>query len=285
MSIPMTNEAFMDLGQVSRWNLPGNPAPETAGTALQRQAQATIHEHRDWLMETPGVCSLGRSVLAFLPDFHSRGFRNLMPRFKRVLALGATADLDAADHAIRRAGASVSHDMHLVQAESADFMPAAFECLTAAVGGDFRQEMLTADAPSTRVREVQSLLETCGLTPLPGGLLRGRHGPVATVILLQDDGVPVGAATAVDLSSAGPEHAGTAMILAGAVAPGHQGRGLGGRLIAAAGIAAGVRLGTRRIIGVVEPGNIRALRMNARFGLVTRPGLAARYLEYVRHVI
>lgn len=282
MSIPQTNEAFMDLNQFIHWALPGDSGAETAGTALQRQAQTTIHEHRAWLMETRGLCSLGRSVAVFLPDFNARGFRSLLPRFKRVLALGTTSALDAADHSVRRAGASVSHDMHLVQAEAATYFSTALDCLATPTEAGIHQSMVPADMPTARLREIQSLLETCGLTPLPGGLLRGRHGPVATVILQQDDGTPVGAATAVDLSSAGPDHIGTSMILAGAVSPEFQGRGLGARLIAAAAVAAHTRLGARRIIGVVDPGNIRAMRMNARFGLVTRPGQAARYLECKR---
>jgi GNAT superfamily N-acetyltransferase len=256
-------------------------AVEPFGTPLQRDAQERIHHGRESIREAHGVCSFGRSVAVFLPEYTGRRFGGLVRDFRRVLLLGRKDRLSRLTHSTRIAGASVTATMPIIAADQRDFLPRAVAQLDntkTLTGTGYR--VLRNDASADEIRSIQELHSAVGLTPLPGALLRGHHSPVATIIQYDECARLIASATIVGLSDVGPGYADTAILVGVSVAPQIQGQGLGSGLTAASLMAARDVLGASRVIAVVHPANEVALRTNARFGMLPVAGLGAQYVEH-----
>jgi GNAT superfamily N-acetyltransferase len=222
-------------------------------------------------------------VAAFLPEFDGRDLNELVEDFQRVLVLGPSNRLDAVTQQTVGMGAEVSCIMPIVSVEESVYMPKAIarlDSMRAHLKGAYVP--LLPDARRNQIRAVQQLQKDVGLTPLPGALLRGYHGSVATTILEDERGELLAAATCVGLSDVGADYADTAILLGVSVSPNAQGRGLGSGLTAVSLITARTMLGARRVIGVVHPDNAAAFRTNARFGMLPAGGLGAQYVELER---
>lgn len=257
----------------------GHPvAVEPFGTPLQQDAQERIHYGRESIREAHGVCSFGRSVAVFLPEYTGHRFGGLVRDFRRVLLLGRKDRLSRLTDSTRIAGASVTATMPIIAANQKDFLSRAIAHLENTTGAGYR--VLHNDASTDGIRSVQELQSAVGLTPLPGALLRGHHGPATTIIQYDECGRLIASATIVGLSDVGPGYANTAILVGVSVAPQIQGQGLGSGITAASLLAARNVLGASRVIAVVHPANEAALRTNARFGMVPVAGLGAQYVEH-----
>lgn len=253
---------------------------EAAGTPLQKLAQKLIHRDRARLGGLNGAVSFGRSVAAFLPGIGSDSLGDLVIRFRRVLVMGLSDDVQAAVDATRSTGAEISGKMPIIGADDTEFLAAAKSILANfETNSSGRVSILNGDASASDLRDIQDLQMAVGLTPLPGAFLRGGHGRVSTVAYHDFEGRLLASATTVDLAEAGPDFMDTAILVGVSVHPDRQGLGLGKAITAAALIEARNMLGARRVVAVVSPTNEIALNTNAKFGLHPVAEQTAVYLE------
>jgi hypothetical protein len=244
---------------------------EWCGDPEEVRAQQSLASARPWLAAQKRLLSQGRTLLVF--DGH--GFdppllTSLVEKFGRVLVHAKASGLPRVSEALRADGAEVNELLHLVCGERARVL----ERVEAIVGSRGLPPGWTfggvdTAAPSKLVKSIQSLHRETGVTPLPGGFVRGEGVEAHTVVLYDARGATAGCATVQNLSGRDSSFDGAAMVLGVCLRADARGRGLS-PLLNGLALSHGLReFDAARVYELIEEGNLPSLRMNEACGLET----------------
>jgi len=239
------------------------------GTELQQRLQAASDEAVPWMRKTPGACNAGRfmgtddpdrlgwdHIVSMLNRDGVFGFRMIKaeaipPIRERLLNCGYR--LDTWDVFLGRA-----ETVRLARAVADNGLPDGFS------------ELLLDGEDGPRTRQVQSLMNDCGVVPFSGAMLTGAVGPASAVVIADSDGSPVATAfTYLGHFSHSPFRE---LAWGGLVAVSHKVRGQGlGKLVNALMVVRAIEIGATGIYELVSSTNTASRRMVEASGVVHAP--------------
>src|SRR5436305_1256296 len=248
------------------------------GSDFDVAAQQRVFAQRDWIDAQPGLVAQGRAVCLF--DAHTRPpqlLDELIERFYRVYVFidkGAKVDwmskLRAAGHhaypySVLTGQQQLEHCKSLLDRE-----PPIRGVSIAHVPDDGGLQY---------VEQVQELYAKANLLPQPDYFVAGNDNTVITSVLLDEQGLVIGATLFHHLAKVGPEYSQVGCALNSAISPNRSpgasrdGRGirvssLAAWLNAAAVLRSRDQFGTREIWSYARPNNRRALAFHRELGAV-----------------
>jgi hypothetical protein len=188
------------------------------GSDFDRLAQQRVLAERDWIDAQPGLVAQGRAVCLFNAETRSPQFLDeLIERFYRVYVFIDAAEkadrvskISAAGHhayeyAVFVARQRLEHCKSLIDQES----PLRGASIIHLSGRGERQVL----------EQVQELYQKANLLPQPDYFVSGYNGTVITSVLLDGQGLVIGATMFHHLAMAGPEYSQTGLALGSVIAP------------------------------------------------------------------
>jgi hypothetical protein len=245
------------------------PGGEWCGDAAEVRAQQQLARESAWLSTQPRLLSQGRTLLVF--DGHRFGHQSLgslVKKFRRMLIHARRPQLPEISDAMRGIGAGVDDRLQLVRGEK----PRVLDKLSRLDYGrrlppGWTLEGLDASSPAALVSTLQQLYLSSGITPLPGGFIRGVGVQAHTLVLYDERKDVVGCATVQSLSGCDSAFDAAAMVLGVCLRSDARGRGLSLPLNGAALTYGIEKFDACRVYELIEEGNRPSLRMNEACGL------------------
>ncbi len=238
------------------------------GDALKIRRRTCLANDWDMILSQNGLFSHGDSLLVLSPQSLNRPLcQELVAKYQRVMFLGDGVLRTQLKKDLARGGYFISEDYALIEGAAARVIPLCQEAIGQAVTpGTLQRKILMGPDTIEIADRLERMQAACGLDSLPASFLADRRLS-RTVYLVAADGEIAAVSTVADLSSAGGEWKGAAMVLRTGVATPYRRQGLGTYIKAHALLQAHADFGCERFIGIIGGDNPGSFRMNGAVGL------------------
>jgi hypothetical protein len=260
------------------------------GSDFDRLAQQRIFAERDWIDAEPGLVAQGRAVFLFNAETRSPQFlEELIERFYRVYVFIDTAvkaewtsKVSVAGHRIHPytvfvARKQLEHCKNLIDQE-----PPLRGASVIHLSDPGQWQLL---------EQVQGFYQKSDLLPQPDYFVSGNNGTVITSVLLDGQGLVIGATMFHHLAKAGPEYSQAGLALGSVISPNRSlgasrtpgdGRrsSLAAWLNAHAVVRSRERFDTREIWSHPRAANRRSIAFHRELGSVEREDLSCFCAEH-----
>ncbi|HXO72088.1 MAG TPA: hypothetical protein VN838_24255 [Bradyrhizobium sp.] len=259
------------------------------GSDFDRLAQQRVFAARDWIDAQPGLVAQGRAVCLFHAENRSPQFlEELIERFYRVYVF-----IDIAQEADRMSRISAAgHRAYpykvFVARKQLEHCKSLVDREPPLRGASV---IHLSDCGERQVLEqVQELYQKAKLLPQPDHFVCGNNGTVITSVLLDGQGLVIGATMFHHLASAGPEYSQTGLALNSVVSPSRSPDGsrnpgavrssLAAWLNAHAVVRSRQQFDTREIWSHPHAANRRSIAFHRELGSVEREDLSCFCVEH-----
>ena len=240
------------------------PDPEFVGDGDLQAVQRALYTHRGALASLPGSFSQGRTfglMECGTADAISRLEHAGLPA--RILLHVKRLDADAVSSCLATNGYRCDPAYDLLLGAAVHVRSRTRALTIRSLPNAWRVELLTPSSDPALIRELQRLEVRCGLTPVPGWVLRGTDGLTRTLVLLDGERQVQGGMSTLRIVH-GDES--LAMGFGLCIAEACAGRGLAQWLNAAA-LTQAIDGGASRAMEIVAPAGDASRRVNEACGL------------------
>lgn len=259
------------------------------GSDFDRLAQQRIYAGRDWIDAEPGLVAQGRAVFLFNAETRSPQFLDeLLERFYRVFVFIDTAvkaewtsKVSAAGHrtypySVFIGRKLLDHCKSLVLDREPPLRGASVVHLPDRGEGEY-------------LEQVQELYQKANLLPQPDYFVAGNDNTVITSVLLDEQGLVIGATMFHHLAKVGPEYLQSGVALGSVIAPSRNfSRNAGERrrsslaawLNASAVVRSREHFGTREIWSYPRATNRRSIAFHRELGTTEREDISCFCAEH-----
>jgi len=235
---------------------------------LRRFSSALLAKDREQIFGLPGLYTQGVSLMVLEPSLWTAPeMLDFTSRYRRSIFYGTGSDLENICTLFPGATYKLHSDLTLIEGREDTVIP-----LCQRIQQEYELphaltlKTVKPDEPDDLFTRLQSLQTGGGLESLATWFLRDQRLS-RTIYLKTEDGDIAGVSSIADLSSAGGNWQGTAVVQRTTVAPEFQRLGLGTYLKAEIILKGVAEFGAIRFIGTVHASNTASYRMNAACGL------------------
>jgi hypothetical protein len=261
------------------------------GSDFDRLAQQRVFAERDWIDAQPGLVAQGRAVCLFNAETRSPQFLDeLIERFYRVWIFIDTAAKEEWMSKIGAAGHHaypysvfigqklLDHCKSLILDREPPLRGASVAHLPDHGEGEY-------------LEQVQQLYQKANLLPQPDYFVAGNDNTVLTSVLLDEQGLVIGATMFHHLAKVGPEYFQSGLAMSSVISPSRsfgasrnagEGRrsSLAAWLNASAVVRSREQFGTREIWSYPRAANRRSIAFHRELGTIERRDLSCYCVEH-----